>query len=168
MTALDKAWAGVDVGQTHHWICVVDPDGQVRLAVTVSNDEAQFLAVIRKGTHHRPGTKESPDPLRVGPTLQHSGEGRINTAKGIRTEKLKPGSAGWRKRRSGSRPGQSRSTRISDGASPWAMSTLSTASSSSGPATGPLSNVRAGAGVAVTSGKHDMATVPRRSPIRIS
>lgn len=50
MTALETAWAGVDVGKTHHWICVVDSDGRVRLSVKVGNDEGQLIAVISKVT----------------------------------------------------------------------------------------------------------------------
>jgi transposase len=45
---LHKAWAGVDVGKTHHWICVIDGDGEVVLSVKIANDETQMAAVITK------------------------------------------------------------------------------------------------------------------------
>ena len=45
---LRKAWAGVDVGKTHHWICVINADGEVVLSVKIGNDEAQIAAVITK------------------------------------------------------------------------------------------------------------------------
>src|SRR5947207_11106545 len=44
--ALDKAWAGIDVGKRHHWVCVVDRDGRQLLSVKVANDEAEIAAVI--------------------------------------------------------------------------------------------------------------------------
>jgi len=44
--ALDKAWAGIDVGKRHHWVCVVDPGGRQLLSVKVANDEAEIAAVI--------------------------------------------------------------------------------------------------------------------------
>lgn len=42
----DKAWAGIDVGKRHHWVCVVDQDGRQLLSVQVANDEAGIEAVI--------------------------------------------------------------------------------------------------------------------------
>jgi transposase len=44
--AADKAWAGIDVGKRHHWVCVVDQDGRQVLSVKVANDEAGIDAVI--------------------------------------------------------------------------------------------------------------------------
>lgn len=44
--ALDKAWAGIDVGKRHHWVCVVDPGGRQLLSVKVANDEAEIAAAI--------------------------------------------------------------------------------------------------------------------------
>ena len=44
--AVDKAWAGIDVGKRHHWVCVVDQDGRQLLSVKVANDEAGIEAVI--------------------------------------------------------------------------------------------------------------------------
>lgn len=47
MTQLrDKAWAGVDIGKTHHWVCVVDTDGARLLSMKVANDEAEIIQVI--------------------------------------------------------------------------------------------------------------------------
>jgi transposase len=43
---LDKAWAGIDVGKRHHWVCVVDPDGRQLLSAKVANGEAEISAVI--------------------------------------------------------------------------------------------------------------------------
>jgi hypothetical protein len=42
----DKAWVGIDVGKTHHWVCVVDADGKTLLSVKVANDEAEILSLI--------------------------------------------------------------------------------------------------------------------------
>jgi transposase len=47
---LDKAWAGIDVGKRHHWVCVVDPDGRQLLSVKVANDESEIAAMIRSVT----------------------------------------------------------------------------------------------------------------------
>jgi transposase len=44
--AVDKAWAGIDVGKRHHWVCVVDQDGSQMLSVKIGNDEAEIAAVI--------------------------------------------------------------------------------------------------------------------------
>ena len=41
-----EAWAGIDVGKTHHWVCVVDADGRTLLSVKVANDEAEIAALI--------------------------------------------------------------------------------------------------------------------------
>ena len=48
--ALDKAWAGIDVGKRHHWVCVVDQDGRQLLSVKVANDEAEIAAAIGSAT----------------------------------------------------------------------------------------------------------------------
>jgi Transposase len=44
--AADKAWAGIDVGKRHHWVCVVDSDGRQLLSQKVANDQAEIAAVI--------------------------------------------------------------------------------------------------------------------------
>ena len=43
---LDKAWVGVDVGKTHHWVCVVDAEGKTLLSAKVANDEAEIAALL--------------------------------------------------------------------------------------------------------------------------
>ena len=45
-TQLDKAWVGVDVGKTHHWVCVVDAEGKTLLSAKVANDEAEIVALL--------------------------------------------------------------------------------------------------------------------------
>ena len=42
----NRAWIGVDIGKTHHWVCAVDENGQKLLSLKVLNDEAQILEVI--------------------------------------------------------------------------------------------------------------------------
>lgn len=42
----EKAWVGVDIGKTHHWVCVVDAEGKALLSVKVANDEAEIITVI--------------------------------------------------------------------------------------------------------------------------
>jgi transposase len=44
--AVDKAWAGIDVGKRHHWICAVDQDGRQLVSVKVANDQAEIEAAI--------------------------------------------------------------------------------------------------------------------------
>ena len=44
--ALKEAWAGIDVGKRHHWVCVVDQDGRQLLSVKVANDQGGIEAVI--------------------------------------------------------------------------------------------------------------------------
>lgn len=46
MAERDKAWIGVDIGKTHHWVCAVDENGQKLLSWKVLNDETQILEVI--------------------------------------------------------------------------------------------------------------------------
>jgi transposase len=42
----DKAWVGVDVGKTHHWVCALDAAGVVLLSVKIGNDEVEILSLI--------------------------------------------------------------------------------------------------------------------------
>ena len=42
----NRAWIGVDIGKTHHWICAVDETGNKLLSLKVLNDEAQILEGI--------------------------------------------------------------------------------------------------------------------------
>ena len=48
MIPAEKAWVGVDVGKTHHWVCVLDPDGKKMLSVKIANDQAELTAVITR------------------------------------------------------------------------------------------------------------------------
>jgi transposase len=47
---LEKAWAGIDVGKRHHWVCVVDPDGRQILSAKIANDESEITAMITSVT----------------------------------------------------------------------------------------------------------------------
>lgn len=42
----DIAWVGIDIGKTHHWVCVVDAEGKVLLSLKVANDEAAIVALL--------------------------------------------------------------------------------------------------------------------------
>ena len=42
----DKAWAGIDIGKRHHWVCVVDADGRTLLSQKVANDEGAITSTI--------------------------------------------------------------------------------------------------------------------------
>jgi transposase len=42
----EMAWVGIDVGKTHHWVCVVDADGKVLLSAKIGNDEAEIVALL--------------------------------------------------------------------------------------------------------------------------
>ena len=44
-----KAWVGIDVGKTHHWVCAVDVAGNVLLSAKIANDEADIRAIVAKG-----------------------------------------------------------------------------------------------------------------------
>jgi transposase len=44
----EKAWVGVDVGKTHHWVCVLDTDGKKMLSMKIANDQAAISAVITR------------------------------------------------------------------------------------------------------------------------
>lgn len=47
MVALrERSWVGVDIGKSHHWVCVLDSDGVKLLSVKVMNDEAEILALV--------------------------------------------------------------------------------------------------------------------------
>jgi len=41
-----RAWIGIDIGKTHHWVCAVDETGKRLLSCKVLNDEAQIIEVI--------------------------------------------------------------------------------------------------------------------------
>lgn len=45
-TVGSRAWIGVDIGKTHHWVCAVDETGRKLLSRKVGNDEAELTAVI--------------------------------------------------------------------------------------------------------------------------
>ena len=42
----EMAWAGIDVGKTHHWACVVNADGKPLLSVKIPNDETEIVAFL--------------------------------------------------------------------------------------------------------------------------
>jgi transposase len=44
----EKAWVGVDVGKTHHWVCVLDADGRKVLSIKIANDQAELTSVIAR------------------------------------------------------------------------------------------------------------------------
>ena len=46
MTTRTTAWAGIDIGKTHHWICAVDADGRALVSVKVPNVEADIVAAL--------------------------------------------------------------------------------------------------------------------------
>src|SRR5829696_9181118 len=46
----DMVWIGIDVGKTHHWVCVVGADGKVLLSVRIANDEAQIVALLGRAS----------------------------------------------------------------------------------------------------------------------
>lgn len=41
-------WAGIDVGKTHHWVCVLDSDGNKRASMKVANDQSDITEMIAK------------------------------------------------------------------------------------------------------------------------
>lgn len=41
-----QAWAGVDVGKEHHWVCLVDSAGAVLLSSKIANDEQQIRRAV--------------------------------------------------------------------------------------------------------------------------
>ena len=50
MTTRTTAWAGIDIGKTHHWICAVDADGRALASVKVANVEADIVAALARMT----------------------------------------------------------------------------------------------------------------------
>jgi len=44
--AAEKAWVGVDVGKTHHWVCVLDTAGKKVLSVKIANGEPELTTAI--------------------------------------------------------------------------------------------------------------------------
>ena len=50
MTTRTTAWAGIDIGKTHHWICAVASDGRALVSVKVANVEADIVAALAKVT----------------------------------------------------------------------------------------------------------------------
>lgn len=45
---LDIAWVGIDVGKTHHWVCIVDANGKVLLSIKIGDDEAEIVALLAR------------------------------------------------------------------------------------------------------------------------
>jgi transposase len=46
MATTGRAWAGIDIGKTHHWVCVLDADGTVLLSKRLANDETEIVSLI--------------------------------------------------------------------------------------------------------------------------
>ena len=46
VTTRTTAWAGIDIGKTHHWICAVDAGGAAVVSVKVANVEADLMAAL--------------------------------------------------------------------------------------------------------------------------
>lgn len=42
------AWAGIDIGKTHHWMCVVDAAGRRVLSMKVANLEVDLTAAMTR------------------------------------------------------------------------------------------------------------------------
>ena len=43
---MEQLWVGVDIGKEHHWVVVIDDQGQVRRSRRVANDEAALQALV--------------------------------------------------------------------------------------------------------------------------
>lgn len=43
---MDRVWVGVDVGKEHHWVVVIDDQGQVRRSSRVANNEPALQALV--------------------------------------------------------------------------------------------------------------------------
>jgi len=43
---VDRVWVGVDVGKAHHWVVVIDDQGQVRRSSRVANNEPALQALV--------------------------------------------------------------------------------------------------------------------------
>jgi len=50
MATPGKAWAGIDIGKTHHWVCVLDADGTVLMSRKLANDESEIVSLIASVT----------------------------------------------------------------------------------------------------------------------
>jgi transposase len=46
VTTRTTAWAGIDIGKTHHWICAVDGDGRALVSIKVANVQADLVAAL--------------------------------------------------------------------------------------------------------------------------
>ena len=46
MDKAQTAWAGIDVGKTHHWVCVLDAEGNKLSSMKVANDQSDLTATI--------------------------------------------------------------------------------------------------------------------------
>jgi transposase len=46
VAAAETVWAGIDVGKTHHWVCVLDVNGNRLLSMKVANDQSDITATI--------------------------------------------------------------------------------------------------------------------------
>jgi transposase len=39
-------WAGIDVGKSHHWVCVLDANGNKLMSMKIANDQSEITATI--------------------------------------------------------------------------------------------------------------------------
>jgi hypothetical protein len=46
MATPGKAWVGIDIGKTHHWVCVLNADGAVLLSMKLTNSETEIVSLI--------------------------------------------------------------------------------------------------------------------------
>jgi transposase len=44
----ETIWAGIDIGKTHHWVCIIDAEGNQILSVKIGNDEAEIVALVTR------------------------------------------------------------------------------------------------------------------------
>ena len=43
----DRVWVGVDIGKSHHWVCVIDGEGKVLLSRKVGNDHGELADLVQ-------------------------------------------------------------------------------------------------------------------------
>ncbi|WP_436971227.1 IS110 family transposase [Micromonospora chersina] len=63
---MGSLWAGVDVGKTHHHVCVVDDDGTVVMSEKIPNDQQAISSVVGRLGKRREPIRWAVD-LRGGP-----------------------------------------------------------------------------------------------------
>src|SRR5215211_788143 len=88
--AMDKAWAGVDLGKGLHWAHVLDASGRELLSRKVQNDEAD-ISVTTEGCEEATRSSSGTSTSRRSPAYETSGVQSLLRSQEGRRQEAHPG-----------------------------------------------------------------------------